>query len=427
MQIWLIWFHKIPMAKEKCWFGWVKRLFISETKTKAEKQPKSWRWVSNRLKLKQYRALTAPQRTLNEATEEQRRHALNVALATAAAAEAAVAAAHAATEVVWLTGAAQSYNQRTKRDQNLAAIEIQSAFRAYLARKALRALKGLVRLQAIVRGRAVRRQTMTTLKSFPSSVKMQPDVYKGCIPPAAGICKSGDKKVCLKPKDDCGRKEIKLECNKSWNPSVLSKKDVDAIWMRKQEAISKRERMMKYSYSHRESRYTHLLEESVHNKETGRRICRLQRRADAEGNNREGLEILKLTMHPKMSTGDIHGSPQVKQRNKLRYDSPDKLTLPFSCPRKSFSRSQQDTSGDDSSIPNSPSYMAATQSAKAKARSTSTPRQRVGLSETYSDNGMGYKKGLSLWSSYNGESTTSATNGKTGATRQIPVSMSRHY
>lgn len=83
-----------------------------------------------RLKLKQYPALTASQRTrLNEATEEQKKHALTVAIATAAAAEAAVAAAHAAAEVVRLTGASQSF---AKLDCNLAATKIQSAYRAHL-------------------------------------------------------------------------------------------------------------------------------------------------------------------------------------------------------------------------------------------------------------------------------------------------------
>lgn len=46
----------------------------------------------------------------------------------------------------------------------------------FQARKALRALKGLVRLQAIVRGRAVRRQAIATLKSLQSIVNIQSEV-----------------------------------------------------------------------------------------------------------------------------------------------------------------------------------------------------------------------------------------------------------
>lgn len=85
-----------------------------------------------RLTFKQYPALTASQRTLNEATEEQKKHALTVALATAAAAEAAVAAAQAAAEVVRLTGASKSCLNYSKSDRNLAATKIQSAYRAHL-------------------------------------------------------------------------------------------------------------------------------------------------------------------------------------------------------------------------------------------------------------------------------------------------------
>lgn len=41
------------------------------------------------------------------------------------------------------------------------------------AKKALRALKGIVKLQAIIRGRAVRRQAMTTLKCLQSIINIQ--------------------------------------------------------------------------------------------------------------------------------------------------------------------------------------------------------------------------------------------------------------
>lgn len=67
-----------------------------------------------------------------EASAEQRKHALVVAIATTAAAEAAIAAAHAAAEVVKLTGASRSYSFLSKGDRSLAAIKIQSAYRAHL-------------------------------------------------------------------------------------------------------------------------------------------------------------------------------------------------------------------------------------------------------------------------------------------------------
>ena len=57
---------------------------------------------------------------------------MTVAIATEAAAEAAVAAAHAAAEVVRLTSASQSCQHFIQQDRNLAAIKIQSAYRAHL-------------------------------------------------------------------------------------------------------------------------------------------------------------------------------------------------------------------------------------------------------------------------------------------------------
>ncbi|KAK2972398.1 hypothetical protein RJ640_010835 [Escallonia rubra] len=57
--------------------------------------------------------------------------------------------------------------------KELAATKTQAAFRGYLARRAFRALKGIIRLQALVRGHLVRRQAVATLHSMQAIVKFQ--------------------------------------------------------------------------------------------------------------------------------------------------------------------------------------------------------------------------------------------------------------
>ncbi|GLJ17007.1 hypothetical protein SUGI_0294240 [Cryptomeria japonica] len=104
---------------------------------------------------------------------EQNKHAIAVAAATAAAADAAVAAAHAAAAVVRLTSTGYSFAYGGTDIEEFAAMKIQSAFRGYLARKALCALKALVKLQALVRGNIVRKQAAETLKCMQALVRVQ--------------------------------------------------------------------------------------------------------------------------------------------------------------------------------------------------------------------------------------------------------------
>ncbi|KAI3985833.1 hypothetical protein MKX01_026619 [Papaver californicum] len=57
--------------------------------------------------------------------------------------------------------------------EEAAATKAQAAFRGYLARRAFRALKGIIRLQALIRGHLVRRQAVATLCCLQGIVKLQ--------------------------------------------------------------------------------------------------------------------------------------------------------------------------------------------------------------------------------------------------------------
>lgn len=388
------------MAKRKSWFGWVKRLFIT-SESKDNKKASKWGWSFGRIKQKQYPTITAPNRTLIEASAEQRKHALTVAIATAAAAEAAVAAAHAAAEVVKLTGASRSYLYLSKGDRSLAAIKIQSAFRAHLARKALRALKGVIKLQAIIRGEAVRRQVSNTLQNCPSNARNQVQIQERISHTAEQIKKSPKQKKKLE------EKELKYECHsqRTWDYSFLSREDIEAIWLRKQEAMLKRERMKQYSSSQRERKNPQMVEESVHNMDFGKESCR----------------TLGEWLHKETCDWDVLYKPTLPSTFIKKELQEEGLSPKISIPRKSFSLVKRSSNGDETSMSNSPvfpTYMAVTESSKAKMRSISTPKQRTGILDICSNQNEPHKEvNIPFCSSYYG-ATTSSTNENSASYQQ---------
>ncbi|GAB2289621.1 IQ-domain [Dionaea muscipula] len=94
-----------------------------------------------------------------------------------------------------------SMDPERNRQEN-AAMKAQAAFRGYLARRAFKALKGIIRLQALIRGHLVRRQAVSTLYCMIGIVKLQAIVRGSRIRCSeAGL---EVQKVCalLKPQDD---------------------------------------------------------------------------------------------------------------------------------------------------------------------------------------------------------------------------------
>ncbi|KAM3338370.1 protein IQ-DOMAIN 12 [Capsicum galapagoense] len=411
------------MGKRRSWFTFVKRLlFIPEAKPKAEKKPKRWKWFLGRFKFKQCPpAIEAPQKTLTEATEQQKKHAMAVALATAAAAEAAVAAANAAAEVVRLTNA--PYELERKRRN--AAVRIQTTYRAHLARKALSALKGLVKLQAVIRGELVRRRLVAKLKYMLPFQMPKPRVYHIRVPTVEEYYESIEKKLDDSSKETVKSNELQLKCNgqRTWDYSLSSKEEIEALFSRRQEAISKRERMMKYSFSHRERRNDHVMQEPLIFKEN-RRSSRFDQWAEIEAQRK--AELFQQLRSFADSSSPLVNMNQMRQARNL--DVTEDLNSPSSLPRRSFSHVKQKSICDDSSLPSSPmfpTYMAATESAKAKTRSMSTPKQRLMLHETYSGPQSPYMLNHTSWTTYNGEVNRSSKNSE--ISQQTAINIKGFY
>lgn len=298
-----------------------------------------------------------------------------------------------------------SSRQGDEERENGAAIKIQTAFRGFLARKALRALKGLVRLQAIIRGHLVRRQAVTTLKRLQSVINIHSQACAKRIQVVDCPSHNGYQENRGK---DLKNVHIDMNSQKRWDDSILTKEEENAMLCSKKEAAMKRERIKEYAFNHRMS------SESEQSKVNEKWRYWLEHWVDTQLAKREDLQNL--------GKKEVFESQKVKLRNLKGMDAPTYLS------RVTHHRKQRSI-GEVNSIsmvgsPVFPTYMAATESARAKARSLSSPRLRPLSIDTWSATNSPYKhKLLSPISSINSDAGSSRVwnvNSRGGFSQRSP-------
>ncbi|KVH95212.1 protein of unknown function DUF4005 [Cynara cardunculus var. scolymus] len=370
-----------------------------------------------------------PKHIIDLATTDEEKHAILMAAATIKAAEAAATTAHAAAEIIRLTTRPSSISVK----HHFAAILIQTSFRGYLARSALRALKGIVMLQAVIRGQNVRKQATITLKCMQALLRVQSRLQDQ----RSRLSHDGGRKSMIAEtanfweskylQDIRQRKSMSRDGScfpDDWSDRPHTLEELDAILQsRKDRETSLATAFSQQKPNRNPSNMDEELEESAswldrwieakqwENQRSSR--ASFDRRDsiktveidNSRPNSRSGTSMHKLPHHtshyipnspsrrssysPSNGQQPITPSPIKTRPLQIRSASPrclkeersyvnTNIQSLRSTPRVMGSMCRYSTCANDTAIPN---YMAATESAKAKTRSQSTPRQRPSTPE----------------------------------------------
>ncbi|GMI96563.1 IQ-domain 2 [Hibiscus trionum] len=135
-----------------------------------------------------------------------------------------------------------------KSKEEVAAIKIQSAFRVYLAKRALHALKGLIRLKSLMEGPVVKRQAASTLR---------------CMQAFSGVqCQIRIRRIRMTEENRAFQRQllqkhakeiVNLQMGEDWDDSLQSKEQIEASLLSKHKAAMRRERAMAYSFTHQQT------------------------------------------------------------------------------------------------------------------------------------------------------------------------------
>ncbi|KAM7264426.1 hypothetical protein ACFE04_002109 [Oxalis oulophora] len=239
------------MVKKVKWFSSVKRAFSPDSKKKKQQQlqtleePTYVASTSSSIYVERVTdpppaPLPEPEEVAITAVEDEQNDNEN---------SAAIASAAAAVEVEReATRIASASRFAGKSKEEVAAIRIQTAFRGYLARRALRALRGLNRLKALLEGPVVKRQASSTLRCMQTLSRVQTQIRTRRIRMAE------ENQALQKQLLQKHAKELaSLEMGDDWDDSLQSKEQIEASLLSKYEASTRRERAMAYAFTHQQN------------------------------------------------------------------------------------------------------------------------------------------------------------------------------
>uniref|UniRef100_A0A2C9V950 DUF4005 domain-containing protein n=1 Tax=Manihot esculenta TaxID=3983 RepID=A0A2C9V950_MANES len=252
------------MGRKGKWFSSVRKALSPEPKEKKDqksnKSKKKWFGKqrepdSESTSLERVRVLSPPPaappplphqseevKTI-EVTNEQNEQAYSVAVA--AAAEPVHPSFEPTMEVVQHVKVNKFAGKPSKE---VAAIKIQTAFRGYMARRALRALRGLVRLKSLMEGPPVKRQAIHTLQCMQTLARVQSQIH------SRRVRMSEENQALHRQLLQKHAQELeKLRMGEEWDDSLQSKEQIEANLLSKYEAAMRREKALAYSFSHQQT------------------------------------------------------------------------------------------------------------------------------------------------------------------------------